>query len=230
MLTTLQLDSITTEIRQHPIIRHPFLMALRSGVFTRDQLRLWITQQYFFSSQFPRCLAALYARIEDPFASRPLMRFLSVEHWGSQATGAHWQQYVAVLDWFGLSLTDLNSRAALPETVEYLSYRLDLCLTAPIEEALGAIGFGHELVNCDIFEAYLRGVEQLPDVPTHALKYFESHVADEPEDFEIFARLIIAVATSPDQLESVRRGALRVLDARMTFFDRIHERVGMHIS
>src|SRR5205807_3596309 len=96
------LEEIEREILCHPIIRHPFLDDLSAGRFTKDQIRVWIREQFYFSTQFPRCLAALYARLDDFEASKPLVEFLSIEHWGSMREGAHWKQFSQTLKFFGL--------------------------------------------------------------------------------------------------------------------------------
>ena len=161
-----RIAEIEQEISAHSILSHPFLEGLRNGQFSKPQIAEWISQQYYFSNQFPRCLAALYARIEDTAVSLPLMRFLSIEHWGSRENSAHWKQFIETLRYFD---QDVQKSDQHEETKEYLDYRLLICLSKPLEEGLGAVALGHEFVNVHIFEAYLRGMEKLPDVPAGAL-------------------------------------------------------------
>src|SRR4051812_7103025 len=102
------LRSIEEEILCHPILKHPFLESLSAGEFDEREVALWVGQQYYFSVQFPRCLAALYARIDDFQSSKPLADFLGVEHWGPESAGAHWKQFRKTLDFFDLRIDDLR--------------------------------------------------------------------------------------------------------------------------
>jgi pyrroloquinoline-quinone synthase len=216
MLATLEHD-----MAAHPILTHPFLIRLSDGCLSRDQIRAWIGQQFHFSRQFPRCLACLYARIDDFEVSAPLMSFLAVEHWGSSEAGAHWQMFKQVIEFFGYDLRDLKAEQPFPETTEYLAYRLNLCATGTVEEGLGALGFGHEFVNAFIFASYLKGVKQVPGIGDDTLQYFKAHVDDEPEDYQVFKRMTLATVKDAGGVALVRKGAEDVLRARTIFFDRL---------
>ncbi|MCI0420474.1 MAG: iron-containing redox enzyme family protein [Acidobacteria bacterium] len=220
-----KLDSLRDEVLAHPILQHPFLNVLRAGKVTPQGIRLWITQQFYFSTQFPRCLAALFARIEDYEASRLLIPLLNVEHWGSPSESSHWRQFVKVLRFFSLDPTKLKGEQAFPETREYLAYRLRICTEASVEEGLGTLGFAHEPVNEGIFAAYLAGMENIPAVTEEALSYFKAHVADEPGDYLLFREITLKIAQTSQALSRVRKGALATLAARSRFFDRMLKRV-----
>src|SRR6266849_920473 len=219
-------SSLEGEFQQHPILRHEFLEALRAGLLSKEQVRIWVAQQYWFSRQFPRCLAALYARIDDFEASRPLVDFLNVEHWGSGSPGAHWILFRDVLSFFDLNFEEMSWSQPLPETSEYLNLRLNMCLRKTPEEALGVVAFGHEFVNCSIFEAYLGGMERLPDITDRALSYFRAHVAEEPNDYRLLREIMISTCQTPASWRLVKIGAHDVLSERSVFFDRIFARIG----
>jgi len=219
------LERIEEEILCHPIVRHPFLETLKAGKYSKNQVRAWIGQQFYFSTQFPRCLAALYARLDDFEASKSLMDFLAVEHWGSKSEGAHWKQYSRTLAFFDLQIDDLRNSEPLPETRKYLDYRLALCLERTVEEALGVIGFGHELINQKIFQSYLDGISKIDGIPAEAVTYFRVHVRDEPDDYRVLKELMFTKGGTPEAIDRMRSGAENVLRARYTFFDQIQERL-----
>jgi pyrroloquinoline-quinone synthase len=202
---------------------------LADGGIASEDIRLWISQQYYFSTQFPRCLAALFSRIGDYNASKLLIPFLNVEHWGSSSQEAHWRQFVKVLGFFELDEARLRKAAPFPETRRYLNYRLRLCSAATVEEALGCLGFAHELANERIFAAFLSGMRTVPGVTEDALGYFKAHVADEPGDYLLFREMTIKIAQTTRAASLVRRGALNTLDARARFFDRILERTAQPV-
>lgn len=220
-----RLDQLREEVLAHPIVAHPFLTALKSGGVTPEGVRLWVAQQFYFSTQFPRCLAALFSRVDDYDASKLLIPFLNVEHWGSSSQGAHWRQFVKVLEFFGLDAARLRQEEAFAETRQYLDYRLRVCINATIEEGLGTLGFAHELINERIFAAYLAGMETMPGVTGDALSYFKAHVADEPGDYLLFREMTLKIARSSQATSLVRKGALATLAARSRFFDRTLERI-----
>lgn len=220
-----RLDNLRDEVLAHPILRHPFLKLLAGGEIASEDIRLWISQQYYFSTQFPRCLAALFSRIGDYTASKLLIPFLNVEHWGSSSKEAHWRQFVKVLGFFDLDETGLRKAAPFPETSRYLNYRFRLCSSATVEEGLGCLGFAHELVNERIFAAFLSGVETVHGVTDDALIYFKAHVADEPGDYLLFREMTIKIAQTPRAISLVEHGARKTLNARSRFFDKILARI-----
>lgn len=210
---------------EHEILMSPFLEKLRNGKLVEEQIKLWISQQFYFSMQFPRCIAALYSRIEDFAVSKPLMNFLNIEHWGSENNSAHWKMFKIVLEYFGLDLEKLKETVPFKETQTYLDYRLKLCLNSTIEEGLGALGFGHEFINEKIFESYLMGIKQLKTVPEEVLCYFKAHVEDEPEDYQVFKNIIISYCNTFDSFELIKKGADDVVRERTHFFKNILRRL-----
>ena len=219
------IDVIESIVNADPILFHPFLMKLRHGGYNREQMRIWVSQQFYFSNQFPRCLGALWCRITDYQISLPLMKFLSVEHWGSEETGAHWKQYRQVLDFFGLTINELKNTPPFIETKKYLDYRFYVCINKSIEEGLGCMAFAHELINEKIFQYYYEGMTSMSDVSDSALQYFRSHVEDEPEDYRLFKEIILSYANSDKQMKLVKQGAEKTIYMRTQFFDRIKARL-----
>lgn len=209
----------------HDIYNVRFLIDLENGKLSMEQIKLWIEQQFYFSTQFPRCIAALYSNIDDYNISKLLMSFLEVEHWGSKNSSAHWKLYRKVLEYFGLEINILNSTKPLKETHEYLEYRLYVCTNLSVEEGLGALGYAHEFVNKKIFESYLKGVSKIPNINDDALLYFKAHVEDEPEDYQIFKNMITAHCNSLESFDLVKKGALDVLEKRMIFFNKFYMRI-----
>jgi len=175
--------------------------------------------------QFPRCLAALYGRIDDIDVSEPLLRFLSVEHWGSNDESAHWKQFERTLNGFGISLDAARKQTPFDETERYLEYRLRSCFESSVEEALGNIAFAHEFVNGSIFHSYLEGMEKLSFLDDQAIQYFRSHTEDEPYDYQILKEIILWRLSKGGDVSLVRKGALDVLSERYRFFDEFMNRI-----
>lgn len=221
----MNIQEIELNIQNNNILTHPFLCKLQSGGYNREQIKLWVSQQFYFSNQFPRCLGALWCRISDYEVALPLMKFLSIEHWGSQDLDAHWKLFKQVLTYFDLDILDLKGSLPFKETKEYLDYRFNVCLNYSIEEGLGCMGFAHELVNEKIFAAYYKGVKTIKNIPTSALEYFKSHIEDEPEDYQIFKKIILSYIKSEEGLFLVQKGALSTLNQRYIFFDHIKSRL-----
>lgn len=214
---------------KHNILESPFLLKLKKGELTKKQIKIWVSQQFYFSNQFPRCLAALYSRIEDYDISKALMSFLNVEHWGSQNNSAHWKMFVKVLDFFELNLKELKEVPPFEETESYLNFRLNLCMHSTVEEALGALGIGHEFMNEKIFESYLDGMLRIENMNENALKYFKAHVDDEPEDYKVFKNMIVSFCNSVTSFDRVKKGAEDVLEKRVIFFDNLLKRTQIEV-
>ena len=219
------LESFEHDFINHNILSNPFLQMFQNGELSKKQIKIWISQQLYFSIQFPRCLAALYSRIEDFNISKNLMSFLNVEHWGSQNNSAHWKMFVKVLDFFEIKLDESIKILPFEETTSYLNYRLNMCIYSSVEEGFGALGFGHELINEKIFESYLKGMEQIEGINEDALKYFKAHVDDEPEDYQAFKNMIISYCNTASSFNLVKKGAENVLEKRNIFFNNLLNRI-----
>ena len=221
----MSISELERQVLAHPILTCRFLETIAQGSFSDEEIKLWVTQQYYFSSQFPRCLAALYARIEDYEISRPLMtNFLAVEHWGTEHEGAHWKLYQKVLSFFGLSASELKEQKPLEETEKYLKFRMQVCLTGTPEEALGNMAFAHEFVNSKIFDFYYKGIRKVRGMTDNVAEYFKVHVTDDVGDYEVLRDIIVRGYNTPASMELVKKGALAVLDARLEYFDNLFKR------
>ena len=220
----IEFDNLERDVRQSDLLSHPFFERFRNGTLTRDQLKLFTSQQYHFSHTFPRCIAGLYAQMPGYSASYPLItHFLSVEPWGNENPQSHSNLFKQWMQTLGLEEHE-GDLPLYPETQRFLEQRLDLCTSRDYHVGLGSLAYGHEFVNQFIFAVYLGGLQKM-GFPVEQLDYFSAHVHDECADYIILRDMIIATAHNNSHMESVRFGARKTLAERILFLDALDARL-----
>ncbi len=212
------------EIKNHPILNHPFYELFKAGKINNEQLKIFTEQQYHFSVSFPRCIAAVYSAIPNYAISRKLIdHFLIVEGWGSNISEAHsnlfrkWMEY--------MSLSEENCiEGLLPETIIFNKNRIRLCKDNNYFVGLGALAFGHELLNQGIFSIYYEGLQR-KNIPKEALSYFSAHTRDEIEDYNVLKDMILQTAKEKEDFSNVRFGATKIIINRERFLDSLMRRM-----
>jgi pyrroloquinoline quinone (PQQ) biosynthesis protein C len=214
----------------HPIFHSPLLKAMRKRSVSRATMRNFVREQFYISRQFARLLAILYGRIEDIEASAPIIQhFLIHEHWGNCEENSHPDLYVKVLRFFRFNPKDLKDSDPLPETKEFLNFRIRYCMNEEVPAVLGAIALGLEFINTQIFTDYHRGMlrvpSKLPNAKEAALQYFRAHMEGEDEDYRVLKNLMRSYGCVGEaHMKLVREGAMAMLDAREKHFNKLYER------
>ncbi len=132
---------------EHPVERHPLLLALEERSLTSPQVG-WMAQQIFHVVEcFPRHLAALLAQMPDWRLRMEVAENLWEEHGRGRPSHVHVETYRVFLR--ALGVTDAQLRESRPSlaVVTYNRAVLDLCLHQPFPEALGALGAIEEVVS-----------------------------------------------------------------------------------
>src|SRR5215510_5463903 len=93
-----QVAALAAEARQHRAVRHPYLRALADGAFadTRAALADFARHYHGYSVHFPRYLATLVGRLEDPLHRRALLENLTEE------SGRYPEEELAALEGIGI--------------------------------------------------------------------------------------------------------------------------------
>lgn len=82
-------------VRRRHLLRHPFYRAWSEGRLDRAILRDYAQQYYWFESNFPRYVAATYARLEDAADRRELLENLVDEEGRSPTHPELWLDFLA---------------------------------------------------------------------------------------------------------------------------------------
>src|SRR5271170_6922035 len=101
--------SLDARIRERHLLKHPFYVAWSRGELTLDTLRHYAGQYYQFESNFPRYVAAAYARLTDPADRRVLLENLMDEEGRSPTHPDLWLDFA-----MGIGAKAAKVRAAPP--------------------------------------------------------------------------------------------------------------------
>lgn len=220
-------DLIKKHTQQHKIYETKFLQNFENGAYNKEQIIMFLKEQFWISRQFPQCLAILYGRIEGPEdveIAFPLMHFLAVEHHGSTEARAHWKLLYKTLLAFNISPGALKKEKPSPATQRFLKRRRNFCLNKSVEEVLGGFTFAHELANEKIFQSWLSGIRKINDVPIKAYDYFETQVEDEPQDYIILKDICVRVVEQhKGRWSKILEGADTMLRMRLKYFEELEQ-------
>lgn len=224
------LEEMKSVVANHPVTQHPFLKAFADGRLTLEQVRRWLEEQFYLSSSFSSTFAALYARIPDRFwkEKHELVGLFAVEAWGTNNPKAHSIYFAELARFLSIDLDVLTARAPKQYTKNYITARIDLCLSPnrPITQGLAAIALG-EILNLHICEAYKEGIHKIAGLEKCPTGFFDAHIRDEVGDFKVFQSLFDAVARGEDDLRNAEIGVQELFGQRVIFLDRLAEDLGI---
>jgi len=113
---------------------------------------------------------------------------------------------------------------ALPATRAFIAMHLDMTWRSWLE-TLGAVGPGHEWAIPRMFPPLVLGIERSVALDPSALEYFRLHIDLDVAHGQVLERCLIRWATSEVHRNEIRRGALRSLEARATFWSTLAEQL-----
>lgn len=228
------LEELHRVVERHPIVKHPFIERFRSGNWTRDQIRYWVSQQLYLSISLPSAFAALYARIPEKYwqEKSELVELINVEAWGTDRPDCHSQHFRQLLTFFNLNLAEITRTPPPKYSQDFTSIRLSLCLDSwrPLTHGLAAIALGNEYLNLFLYQAFQEGIKKVKGCTGVPLGYFEKHLQDEASDAAVFLKLFQNVVTSDTELLEAEAGLMELLNARCCYFDALYVDVDQHIS
>ncbi|MBS3152280.1 hypothetical protein J4230_02620 [Candidatus Woesearchaeota archaeon] len=219
-----RLNGLLYVMEEHKVINHPFLKDFRDGKFTKEQVKFWAEQQFFFSVSLPNCFAALFARIPDKNwkIKRSLVDLLKLEAWGSSDDGAHSNYFKELCKYLKVDLGDLSDKQPKSYTYDYINERLRYCLQEPIENGLAVIAIGNEKINLHIFSAYREGINKVKGLEHIPTGYFDAHLQDEDNDFLVFSKLFDSIVYNERQMIGARVALESLLNKRKIYFDKLY--------
>jgi coenzyme PQQ biosynthesis protein C len=185
---------------------HPFHRLLHDGKLTRDQVRAWALNRYYYQAMIPVKDASILARMEDPELRR-IWRQRIVDHDGESAGDGGIERWLKLTD--GLDLPRdyvASTRGLLPATrfaVEaYVHFVRERSLLEAIASSLT------EMFAPTIISERVAGMLRSYDfVSTETLAYFDKRMTQAPRDADFALSYAKRHATTP-ALQAAVLGAL----------------------
>lgn len=208
--------SLEESVRNHPVLTANSWLESKERRMEKDDLLLWLRQEYFVSVDFVNWFLNTAAISESLDAKIVLVQNI----WEELGEGKAEDSHVSILKKF---LSDMGETVfeshRLPQTKAYLDL-MQRITTTDFYSALGAIGPANEyllkLEYSRMFMSY-RSLKERVSLPEG--KFFQVNLdADESHSEKLF-RLIDSVADTDEKRNRVMEGNRLALDARLVFYE-----------
>jgi pyrroloquinoline-quinone synthase len=191
-------------------IHHPFNVMLNSGKATREQIRGWVANRYYYQINIPVKDAAVLANCNEREVRRNwVQRILDHDGYGDDAGGI--ESWLRLAQAVGLERAAVeNCRSVLPGVRFAVDAYVNFARRAPWQESVCASLT--ELFAPEIHKQRLANWPQhYPWIDPGGLKYFQSRVSLARRDVEFGLALTLARFTSRAQQER----ALEILQFKL---------------
>jgi pyrroloquinoline-quinone synthase len=122
------------------IRRNPYLESLRGGAQSLEAFRRTQEQFYFAVDYYPRPMAALLARIEDPEIRLDILRNLVEEHGEFDTSAFHRSTFRGFLESIGADAKNLDTRPVWPSVRAFNAVLAGACWCSEVEVGMGCLG------------------------------------------------------------------------------------------
>ena len=213
------LTRLDHRIKSRSLLTHPFYQAWQAGALSRQDLRLYACQYYFFEASFPRFLSSIHSRCPEREVRQAILENLWDEEHGENNHRAMWLAFCRGL---GLEEAEVLACNIHPQTQQLLDTYSDICGGASFQEGLAAM-YAYEAQVPAISLEKLRGlVENYGFRRDASLRFFEEHSTLDEEHSAREAEGIIA-HTGPQEKGVVESALQATLDAWWGFLDGVGE-------
>lgn len=238
---SVSIKDLVEESLNHRAVKHPYLNAIGSGELPDIDwaLRDFAKHYYGYSLHFPRYLTTVIAKLEAPAHRASLLQNLTEE------SGSYDEDEYAELAAIGVERAWIEG---IPHPQLFRRFREAVGLTAPytpeaeaIElvcwresflatltygsaaEALGALGLGTENIVSTIYIPFVKALAGSALHPRDTV-FFPLHTAVDDHHQEALEEISLAFAATPAGKGDLRRGMIKALSLRSSYWDWMYER------
>ena len=239
---SIDISDLVEESLSHRAVHHPYLKALNDADLPSMHFALkdFATQYYGYSLHFPRYLTSVISRLDNPNHRKGLLENLTEEsgvyeeeelnELKSIGVEPEWIQniphpvlfkrfYTAI----GASSADNASRTEAVQLVSWREMFLSTLSHGSAAEAVGAIGLGTENIVSTIYQPFVKAISYLDMNPRDTV-FFPLHTAVDDHHQETLADISRDYAATPGGKSDLRKGMIKALSLRSTFWDWMYER------
>ena len=191
-------------------IHHPFQARMNAGYCTREQVRGWVCNRFYYQISIPLKDAAILSNCPDRAVRREWIKRI-VDHDGTEGEEGGIEAWIRLGVASGLERNEITSlRHALPGVRFAVDAYVNLARTRPWQEAVCASLT--ELFAPEIHKNRLAGWPQhYPWIEVHGLEYFRSRLAQARRDVDHGLALTLAHFRTREQQER----ALEILQFKL---------------
>ncbi|MFC0103326.1 TenA family transcriptional regulator [Sphingopyxis terrae] len=235
------INDLVEESLNHRAVHHPYLRALSDGDLPDTQWALadFADHYYGYSLHFPRYLTTVISKLEIPAHRGSLLENLTEE------SGVYGEEEYAELaavgverEWIeGVPHPQLFRRfreatgitspySPDDEAIELVCWResfLGTLTYGSAAEALGALGLGTENIVSTIYVPFVKALSRT-DLNPRDTVFFPLHTAVDDHHQEALEEISLHFAATPTGKGDLRRGMIKALSLRSSFWDWMYER------
>jgi pyrroloquinoline quinone (PQQ) biosynthesis protein C len=225
---SVSIKDLIEESLAHRAVNHPYLAALGNGDLPDVDwaLRDFADHYYGYSLHFPRYLTTVISKLENPAHRTSLLQNLTEE------SGHYEEEELAELAAIGVQREWIEGvphpQLFRPddEAIELVCWRESFLTTlthGSAAEALGALGLGTENIVSTIYVPFVKAIARTNLHPRDTV-FFPLHTAVDDHHQEALEEISLAFAATPGGKSDLRRGMIKALSLRSSFWDWLHER------
>ena len=201
---------------------HPFHRRMDAGELSREELRRWVTNRFYYQKCIPLKDAAILANCPEVEVRRLWIQRI-VDHDGTAEGGGGTESWVRLGEALGVGRDELLSEQGVLPGVRYaVDAYVDFARRKPWVEAVASsltelFGPGAMRARVEAFERHY------PWIDPSGLDYFRTRLVQAPRDAQYALDLVVERCTTPEQQDAAvaaLRFKTEVLWAQLDAIDR----------
>lgn len=200
-MTVLETDSFVSALRAHSQRyhdRHPFHRRMNDGELSRQQLRGWVANRFYYQVNLPRKDAAILANCPDRAVRRRWIQRI-LDHDGTAEGEGGIETWLRLAEGVGLTREEVQDERHLVPGVRFaVDAYLTFARTRPWTEAVASSLT--ELFAPDLMAERLAAFERwYPWIDRRALAYFRGRLTQAPRDAEHALEVVTEYCRTPEE-------------------------------
>lgn len=182
--------------------KHPFHQKMNAGGLTRDQLKAWALNRYYYQSMIPVKDSVILSRMEDADMRR-VWRQRIIDHDGDSDDKGGIARWIALTDGLGLERDYVKSgRGILPATRFAVDAYVNFVRVKPMLEAVASSLT--EMFSPQTIGERVHGMLKNYDfLSPNILAYFDRRLTQAPRDADFALDHVKQNAKTPEQQQAV---------------------------
>jgi pyrroloquinoline quinone biosynthesis protein D len=182
--------------------KHPFHLKMNAGRLSKDQLKAWSLNRYYYQSMIPVKDSVILSRMEDADMRR-VWRQRIIDHDGDSDDQGGIARWIALTDGLGLDRDYVKSgKGILPATRFAVDAYVNFVRVKPMLDAIASSLT--EMFSPSTIGERMHGMLQSYDfLSPQILAYFEKRLTQAPRDADFALDYVKRWAMTPDQQQAV---------------------------
>lgn len=186
--------------------KHPFHVAMHEGRLSREQIRGWVANRYYYQKSVPIKDAAILSRLPSLELRREWIQRI-IDHDGTHEEDGGIEAWIRLGEAVGLTREEVVREVHVVPGVRFaVDAYVNFARTKPWIEAVASSLT--ELFSPDLISKRIKVLERFYSWIDHdGLEYFQSRLTQAPRDSDVALKLVLTHCQTPE----AQRRAVRAL-------------------